>query len=768
MGEYVHENNNEICVSADYVSGSLQAVDEVKSKKCNDLIMMLDAEGGEKIDGRSVGLGLQFIVALFQKTAPILVSSNIVENFCFWKTEYKEMLNTVKQDVLKTKDIEGSFEKAKQLFQKLDESNKFNSFNGYMPVLLSSVNVADNDWYCYVHKSADLVLFIPKKYVAIRAKASDIKARINECGFNVSSLDPISNVSPDSLLQYLQSKQAQQANDIVNGIESMLIPDNSSEDEDAVTSWNIYVIGHGMAARKKQSFTQKIDFLEKDIKGLEDTLKDERKDKTDEGKKQVKAIQAIIKEQKKNRDFWLPFLKKAQKLSNDAIIPESALIMGLPYDEFFRLMKFFSESMNVSFLFYNTCFSGGYNQALVSEVLWKLKADFIVATAGTNERTVGFAPPQLKFNENGTDIITDTPVNFTDFFGMLEDLFGEQLGSVHIKSKAKRELLKKAPIADIIGNVIDMEKLEMNQPFVRIPHIGVFKAVEIDKKVKVLTNSMVRQYTKEGKAIDFSESDIQQIVVYPKYIDVPLKVKSVGWLAPIQQKVTKKIRSRIHIFEEVFYKNWDSALCYFIADLIFLNSSYAKIDFVVKKLHCDDYENSGLKVGDKKPLVIENMVVQIKGNFSEETTSIDAGITVLFTCNQKNYGFSFKQSALATNMDALVDQLKAVSLSAVSAKELDGFAQKILDSSGMADIHSSKQEITPQLIVEQLQKKIGKEYRGKKAIVAPQKVASSPKKNEVVPPKKETVPKKGAVQPTKTTAPKKETAPSKKEVAKKK
>ena len=737
--------------------GSLWAADEVKSKKCNDLIMLLDSAGDEKRDGGATALIIKFQVALLQKTAPILVSSNIIENFCFWKTEYKEMLDTVRQDVLKTKDIGKAYDNAQPLFQKLDESKQFNAFGGYMPVLLSSVNMADNDWYCYAHKSADLMLFIPKKYVATRAKTSDSKVAINECGFNVSSLDPISNVSPDSLLLYLQSKPEQPTNDIVSGIESMLIPDNSSDDEDATASWNIYVVGHGMLAKKKQFFTQKIDELEKAIKGMESHIKIEREDKTDAGKKELKATQELVKSVKKNRDFWLDFLKKVPKLSDQAIVPETSFIAGLQYDEFLRLMKFFSESMNVSFLFYDTCFSGGYNQALVSEILWKLKADFIVATAGTNERTTGFGMPQLKFNENGTDITTDTPINFTDFFGMLEDLFGEQLGSVHIKSKAKRELFKKAPFADIIGNVIDTEQLHMNQPFIRMPHIGVFKALEIDDKVKVLTNSMVKQYTKEGKAIDFSKSDnIKQIVVYPKYIGVPLKVQSVGWLAPIQQKVTKKIRSRIHIFEEVFYENWDNALCYFIGDLIFLNSSYAKIDFVIKKLHCQDYENSGLNVGDKKPLVIENMVVQIKGNFSEETTPIDAGITVVFTCNQKNYGFSFKQSGLATNMEALVDRLKAVSLSPVSDKELNGFAQKILDSNGMSDIRSSKQEITPQLIVEQLQKKIGKDYRGKKTIAAPEKVVSLPKKNEVVPSRKETTPSK------------KPAASAKKEVAKKK
>jgi len=71
--------------------GSLQAADT--NKKCNDLIMILDPETKEKTDGEKTALCADLMVALQEKAAPIIITTNIVENFCFWKNEYAEVLD---------------------------------------------------------------------------------------------------------------------------------------------------------------------------------------------------------------------------------------------------------------------------------------------------------------------------------------------------------------------------------------------------------------------------------------------------------------------------------------------------------------------------------------------------------------------------------------------------------------------------------------------------------------------------------------------------
>src|SRR5579863_2389642 len=215
-----------------------QELQRVMAKKCNSLILIFDPELNEGIDAESDVLALTFMDAVREKVAPIIVSSNIVENFCFWKIEHKQLLDAVKQEVLKTKNIDLAKQKALNLLKEIEKAKRFEDEDGNFSVLLSMIDLSGNDWNCYMHRQADLVLLVPKNYDAR--------------GFNVTNLDEITNLSPSSVLEYIQvTKKTTSSINIVDAVKSMFKIEKSS-DETQRASWNIFISGHGGPAQKKK------------------------------------------------------------------------------------------------------------------------------------------------------------------------------------------------------------------------------------------------------------------------------------------------------------------------------------------------------------------------------------------------------------------------------------------------------------------------------------------------------------------------------------
>jgi hypothetical protein len=169
-----------------FALGSLQL--SAMSKKCNNLIMLFDPDSKENANGRLKSVTEEFISNLYEKAAPMVVSSNIVKNFCFWKTEYKQIFEDIKQKAL-LKSTYVAERIAEDLFSHIKDLNEV---SGRFWVFVSGADLSGNDWDCYAHKQSDLILLIPKNYSAR--------------GFNVTHLDKIIDVSSTSILQYIQSK----------------------------------------------------------------------------------------------------------------------------------------------------------------------------------------------------------------------------------------------------------------------------------------------------------------------------------------------------------------------------------------------------------------------------------------------------------------------------------------------------------------------------------------------------------------------------------
>lgn len=614
--------------------GSLQARGE--GKKCNDLILILDPRLKEKVDGEETALAAEFMVALQEKAAPIIITTNIVENFCFWKNEYAEILDEIKKEALTTRNANPRTSTILAKYQNQKPTSK--NLIAELP-LISLTSLTDNDWHCYAHKQANLILLIPK---------GRIKYQITECGFNSDNLNGISNVSPQSILQYIQSNRIEKSTNFINALGSMFITTKSplfNKDK----TWNIYLTGHGD-----------------------------------------------------------PSLKQDGKIA-----PETSYIAGLAFNDFSQLINFFNKDIQTSFFHYASCFAGGYNQAFVNEVLSQLNVDFITVAEGINEsETEAFVPP-LILNKNNTAFVF-SHMKFTNFFGLLEDFFGNPVA--FIATPKDQAGLQKDPIATIVRNLIEVQNegaMEKNQPFVRIPSVGVFNALTVDKTVKVLTNSIIKAHEFEGKPFNFSDKDIKTLIVYPTYVGVSLNLNEGTSIVSPQPRTIKDMGQTTHIFKNVIFNSIPGNLIYAFTKL---NTSYSKITFVIKELQCLNRKTLGFGIADKQ-VSIQNMIIQITGNLDPEKKAekpnIDADINIIFAVNDKTYLFSKHIESIAEGGD-LVDALDNLKFSPATPEQINNLADKILGTKEALSARSSSQEITSQLIAEQFEKKIEKDFNVQK------------------------------------------------------
>ena len=606
-----------------FVLGSLQS-QMVIAKKCNDLILIFDPNFSEGVGGQGGAMTFRLVDALQAKAAPIILSSNVLGNFCFWKTQYKQMLDAVKQEALKTKSIDAAKQKSLDLLK----STTLYDPKGIDSVLISGTDLSGNDWDCYSHRQADLILLVPKNYSAR--------------GFNVASLDKIANVSPESVLNHIQSKSVKSSINIVEAVKSMIIAEKSSN-ETKSASWNIYVTGHGGPAHKKKIFIERLEKSQQSLANFQRFAESDRKSgKLESEKEMLKHAESM----EKNIEKQQLFLQSIQNLSDEAVVPQTAYVAGINFDDFASLMRFFDSSIETSFVYYATCFGGGYNQTFLNDSLGKLKANFIVVAEGSSESvTYGTDAPSLKLNERGTELVLSN-MRFINFFGLLENFFGEPTKVVGMEAP---QGWQKDPIAAIVGVVTELSIPE-NQPSVRIPAVGVFTALKVDKKVKILTNTVVKAYELEGRIIDLTNSEIQTLIVYPAYIGVPIKMANQDIISPTPQKI-EQLYKTTHIFEEIIT---DNPLYLDIPHFVFLNSSYSKITFVIKKLTSLNYEKSGLKrtvqlLSDKgkEILPIENMIIQIAGRMSS-SDMIDVDVNVVFMLDGQTYSQSHHIKDLAS------------------------------------------------------------------------------------------------------------------------
>lgn len=186
-----------------------------RKKQCYYLLMLLDPNW-EKKDPMGIAFGgLNLNAAFSEKSFPIIVSSNLIENYCSWK-----------------KGLGKSPFPAEVMYR-------------FYPI--------DKDWLCYSHKKAPIVLFVPKNYIAHFSPSSEnisITEQMHTCGFDVANLHTFENILPDTLLKYIENQGLTTIDDYdiqASDIESLFVKPTIPNSP----LWNIYLMGHGTVLDEK-------------------------------------------------------------------------------------------------------------------------------------------------------------------------------------------------------------------------------------------------------------------------------------------------------------------------------------------------------------------------------------------------------------------------------------------------------------------------------------------------------------------------------------
>ncbi|QQR48758.1 hypothetical protein IPF37_04325 [bacterium] len=720
------------------ILSSSQVHAAMPQQQCNDLILFVDSKGDERVQtpeehlesdgGYFSGPLLSLVDSVKEAVAPVICTSAMVQSFCLWKTDqqFKNMNEELKA-AFATKNLNLIEKKLDEIGQKImaqevaatkkmhpestDEGDLAQSKEDAIRLGLS--DLSNTGWYGYVHKHAPIVLLVPKNYIAQRVGIvlenmdGQREHCITECGFRLDNLDAIDDVAPEKLLATLQAHQTREPFMNLDALESMFVTKqtikfNHDEKEQAeieniqhtLASWNIFLNGHGGPGIKKKEVDQtglwqwSIENKEEEIKNLSNANDETTQQQLEDAKRKLEEYRQYLEDAKKTRTT-LSQLESVQNLSDEDIIPETAQVAGLPFNDFVRLIKFFERGIKTSFLYYSTCFAGGSNQIFINEILKKLNVTFIVTAQGVGELYTSAGSPKTTLNfDNAKGAVNFSPKMFTNFFAMLREFF--------IAPSPLRKSTQN-PFAAIVKNVVPAEVEYNNQPFIRIPKVGIFGALDADKKVKILTNAFVKINELENKSIDLSNKDLEAALIYPAHIQVPIKIGTKTTIISATPQYATQPKNVTHIFEEASFGGTLSAL---ISNFLSFNSTRSKITFLIKKLTCLDYENSGLNVGNEKSISLENMMIQIKWE------GYMSAIQIMLTHNQQDYQGAFEvQSFESDARKTIAEQCQAFHMSLATPEEMPALADKFLDAHDISDI---KEPITLSMIADKIDAQVDK------------------------------------------------------------
>lgn len=361
----------------------------------------------------------------------------------------------------------------------------------------------------------------------------------------------------------------------------------------------------------------------------------------------IQAIESIFSiPTKLNSPTWNIYLS-GHGLPNERIA-------GLPIETFYELLQFF-QKINCSLLYYGTCFGGGINLIHVTEELKRLHVNFMVIAQGINENIIeGLAAHLTAYKDRAGE-----------FFKRAESFFGDQNAFI----LQKGQLGQKNPIAFLIKPLIDKQLIWTRelQPFIYIPSVGIFSAIDIVDDVKIITESSANAYAFENRAIDCANKTT--IIVYPDYISAPMKIAFINQSTSIVSPSIPKFKKfDMHIFEEIIDEStpthphlsfkFNTQLLY---SLFADNLKYHPVTFAIKKIFIP-----------KKDIIYENVIAHCSGIDNKNQIRID----LLFTNNKKSYaiktllidysdsllvGDLFGEGSWRTDLSANETQLKDIS-----------------------------------------------------------------------------------------------------------
>lgn len=596
----------------------------------HNLILLIDPEKVETLESYSRAMVQDALMGMYEQTAPIIMTSNVLEII----TSIRQRIGEKNLQQLRT----SSYNQVVPFAQQLVNAHKLHE--SYLNIILMSmINFDTNNLNYYFHTSSNIVLIIPQQYITTNVpNAANLNTndQMRACGFNPHVFTKIDNVTPEMLLPQLKTHQSQlHKEQFITHLLSSFTPQKQFGEllnpaQD--TKWAIYISGHGGPAY--------------------------------------------------------------QSIGNvRQIIPQIARIAGLTMRDFTQLMKFFDDTLNVAYIHYTTCFSGGYNQTFVNHVLSSLDVNFIVSSEGIGERKTSGVPLHIMFSSQAPHIRPSRP--FTKFFDLLRLFISNPEQFVKIKEA------KKDPVVQILLT-IHPQMTEENQPFVRFPGAEVFGALSLNKKTKVLTQTIVKAHEIEKRAIDVSNFDI--IIANPLRINAPLNLGTVhkdehrAIVSPTP-KTMEQYHETIHVFKEIICQ---ATLQTLLFNSVYLNTNMNTQTFIIKELKGIQYQASGLPQSNQN---IHNLIIQINkqiihSGYGEMTANVNIAFeynNMVYQSNVAIQGFS--------NSNGIYQAFATMQLTAQAAKtaNMNTIAAQFLTPQ---EINKLKKPITLETIVEFIDAKI--------------------------------------------------------------
>lgn len=435
---------------------------------------------------------------------------------------------------------------------------------------IKSAKKEDNEYHVQILK----VDFNLKDWEIYKTKEGNfyllIPSNAKKAGFQIDSLEKVNleNQTIDTLLQSIKSTQ------IIN-IEELQRMFLQSKDE-KFGLWNIYLVGHGMYPEK----------LEK----------------------------SLIEEKEKH--FYGAAIE--QDISGSKIT-------GLDITQFRSLIQFFTNKINVNFLYYMTCYGGDNNLILpyvtkiVGEVVLKVgeeekkvtaikyttKPNFTIVAGSLTSKTVLAAEDVIAscINKNTAKEVKEEQekqqrggkLDIAKFFKLL-----------HVAHKGVARIIYKKDELQEILKAVTIRNTQREDPYglsglpsVMFPGTDKFTLFPVNDKIIVLTDVAIAQYQDviirvlrragdpEAKSKPINLIDKEAILIYSEIIpvDINIEVKQgkpapaiVSMIPGISLHQIKKLSINVP-FSEFIYKSFGTVTTeftknYYIKELRILNDEF--------------------------------------------------------------------------------------------------------------------------------------------------------------------------------------------------
>lgn len=342
-------------------------------------------------------------------------------------------------------------------------------------------------------------------------------------------------------------------------------------------------------------------------------------------------LQKVIEQDIRKMHAAEASVERAEEESSSSIT-----IAGLSLEQFKELLNFLNRTIKTSFMYYLTCFGGGFNAEQVRLYLQQLEktekrtlddmsSSFIVAAGSLTDDTV------VSFNISDELI----PLNFVGFFKDLEQFF------------SRNATFKKDPIATVLKNVSIRSRGAKylhglsDIPLVYVPGAGIMRAQEVDTEIMVLTNVKLKALElvipKKKAAVEaIKTAGKSGLLFYPTDIKVPviIGVDSKG-------EPTALVPMTIDPSTYTFTTIDASAIPFnmFLRKSIMDVRSVMPRTFVIQELRCANYKDSGLPGSEGAVLALGNVTIRstiTSVHYGENIqwdvsfTMVDAGKKVTF------------------------------------------------------------------------------------------------------------------------------------------